>query len=182
MKFLLKLLVAMASLIGIVLVIALFVDGSFDVKRSESIPANRSVTFSFFKNLEHQEEFNVWLSYDPSVRIWYEGEPGEVGYKMCWASNDKRVGKGEQQIVEIQENESIAYKVQLFEPEEIEGQLLVTTEEDGIDRTKVSWHLTGEIPYPWNLSLLFNDVEEEIGHGFEKGLKNIRPLIVKSID
>lgn len=181
MKFLLKLLVALASLIGIVLVIAFFVDRSFEVNKSATIPANRQVTFAYFKNLEHQEDFNIWLNSSSETEIWYEGTPGEIGYKMCWKSADRRVGSGEQKIVEIEENERIAYEIKIKEPEAINADLLVKVEDDGINRSKVIWSMTGEIPYPWNLSLLFNDVEEQIALGFEKGLKNARPLIGKTL-
>ncbi len=182
MKFLLKLVVAMASMVGIVLLIALFVDGSFDVRHSETIPANRQVTFTFFKNLEHQEDFNTWLTKDPNTRIWYEGNPGQVGYKMCWESSDQQVGKGQQEIVSMEENERIEYKISMQEPEDIEADLILTMEDEGLNRTNVSWHLTGEVPYPWNLTLLFKDIEKEIGIGFDKGMENVRPLIVKSLD
>ena len=67
------------------------------------------MTFNYFKNLEHQEDFNVWLNYDPNARIWYEGTPGEIGYKMCWESTDKRLGKGKQEIVSIEENEHTVF-------------------------------------------------------------------------
>jgi len=180
MKFLLKLLVAMASMVGIVLVIAFFVDRSFEVKRSGTIPTNQQVTFDYFKNLEHHEDFSVWMNYDPDTKIWYTGSPGQIGYKMCWKSSDKRVGEGSQEIVAINENESIEYKVDVVKPQSVQANLIVQITEDGPDRSKVTWHLKGEIPYPWNLSLLFKDVEGQIGMGLEKGLKNARPLVVKS--
>lgn len=180
MKFLLKLLVAAASLIGIVLVIALFVDSTFEVKRSDTVPANQQVTFDYFKNLEHNEDFNVWLNYDPNTKIWYEGTPGAIGYKMCWKSSDKRVGQGTQEIVSIDGNEKIVYKIDMVEPESIQANLTVNVKEVGPSKSEVTWHIKGEIPYPWNLSLLVKDVEGQIGMEFEKGLKNASPLIVKS--
>lgn len=181
MKFLLKLLVAAVSLVGIVLVIAFFVDKTFEVKRSRTIPADREITFAFFKNLENQEEFSAWLNQDPNTKVWYEGNPGEVGYKLYWESNDKRVGKGVQEIVSIEENERIEYRIKISEPESIQSDLIVQMKDLGADKTKVTWHLKGEISYPWNLTLLFKDVENEIGLGFEKGLKNAGPLIEKSV-
>jgi len=181
MKFLLKLLVAAASMVGIILVLALFVDRTFEVKRSRAIPANREVTFAFFKNLENQEEFSSWLKQDSTTKIWYEGTPGEIGYKMHWESNDKSVGKGVQEIIAIEENERIEYRIEMSEPEAIQSDLVVKMKGMGTDRTKVIWHLKGEIPYPWNLTLLFKDVENEIGLGFEKGLKSAGPLIEKSV-
>lgn len=182
MKFLLKLLVAIASLIGIVMMIAFFVDRSFEVKRSETIPANRQIAFNYFKNLEHQEDFNVWLNYDPKTEIWYEGTPGEIGYSICWKSTDKRVGVGKQEIVAIEENESIEYKIELEEPESISGDMKVSFEDAGANESKVTFYLKGEIPYPWNLSLLFTDIEDQIGSELEKGLKQARPYIKKSVD
>ncbi len=180
MKFLLKLLVAITSLIGIVLIIALFVDRSFEVKRTKIIPASQQVTFNYFKNLEHQEDFNVWLNYDPNTEIWYEGTPGEVGYKICWKSTDERVGVGQQEIVAFEEYKSIEYKIEMEEPEEIEGTITISIEEAGVHKSKVTWNMKGEIPYPWNLTLLFNDVEGRVGTEIENVLKKAQPLIEKS--
>lgn len=178
MKFLLKLIVAAASLAGIVLVIAFFVDRSFEVKRSDIISANRQETFEYFKNLENHEDFNVWLNQDPDANIWYEGTPGEIGYKMHWKSSNNRVGEGTQEIITLNENESIEYKVDFVEPQSIQANLIVQIEDNGPNESKVTWQMKGEIPYPWNLSLLFKDIEGQIGLDLEKGLKNASPLIV----
>jgi len=181
MKFLFKLLVAIASLLGIVLVIALFVDQSFKVERSAEVNAGSDITYTFFKNLENYKAFDAWLSTDPDTKIWFEGNPGEIGHKLCWESKDKRVGKGEQEMVAFTEGEQINYKLRLFEPQEMECDVTLTTENIGENKTKVIWVMNGEVPYPWNLSLLFTDMEAEIGKLLEDGLKNAKPIIEKSL-
>lgn len=181
MKFLLKLLVAIASLLGIVLVIALFVDRSFTVERSIEVNTDPNTAFTFFRNLENYEAFDSWLNTDPNTKIWYEGTPGEIGYKLCWESSDKRVGKGEQEMVGFTEGEQIDYKLRFFEPEEMEADVRLTTKSAGENKARVSWIMTGKIPYPWNLSLLFVDMEDEIGSRLQEGLKNAKPLIEQAV-
>jgi len=47
------------------------------------------------------------------------------------------------------------------------------------ETTKIIWALNGEISYPWNIILLFNDVSAEIGDDLEKGLENLKPILEK---
>lgn len=95
MRFLLKLIVAIASVVGIVLIIALFVDRSFTVERTKVMEVTLDRAFAILEDFENQEAINPWITGNNETSIWYEGTPGEIGHKICWESNDERIGKGE---------------------------------------------------------------------------------------
>lgn len=179
MKFILKLLIVLASLLGLVLVIALFVDGSFQVERKITVAAPDDLTFEYLTHLENQEDFGVWFQYDPDMKISYEGTPGEVGYMIKWESSDERVGKGEQEIVAIEDGKRLDCKLRFIEPEPMESDLYFIVEpvEGSYVQSTVTWGMKGEIPYPWNLSTLFMDMDKEVGHDFDEGLKSLKVLI-----
>ncbi len=177
MKFLLKLFVFIVSLVVLVLVVALFVDSDFKVERETKASVDVHTSFTFIRHLENQESYGIWFQIDPDITIWYEGTPGEIGSKICWSSKNKEVGRGEQEIVAIQEGKRIDFKLRFFAPEKMESDLYITTTAVSPNSTKIIWGMTGEVPYPWNLSLLFTDMDKEVGKDFEQGLKNLRILL-----
>lgn len=184
MKFILKLLIVLASLVGLVLVIALFVDGSFKVERKITVAAPDDLVFEYLTHLENQEDFGVWFSYDPDMEITYKGTPGEVGYTIAWESTDERVGKGEQEIVAIEEGKRIDCKLRFIEPEQMESDLyfLVQPVEGGNIQSNITWGIKGEVPYPWNITMLFMDMDKEMGNDFDEGLKSLKVLIEKKFE
>jgi hypothetical protein len=44
------------------------------------------------------------------------------------------------------------------------------------DGSIVEWGFDGDSPWPWNISLLFMDLDSELGKDLDKGLKKLRKL------
>jgi hypothetical protein len=179
MKFFVKLIVVLATIVALFFVVALFVDDSFKVEKSKTIQVNHQVAFDYISNLKNQKDFGAWFDLDPKMKIWYEGNPGEVGSKVCWKSKNKEIGRGEEEIIRIQDGKRIDFKLRIFEPEPMEAELYMETKPLKEETTKIIWALNGEISYPWNIILLFNDVSAEIVDDLEKGLENLKPILEK---
>ena len=179
MKFLLKLLVVVASLVALFLIMALFVERSFKVERSNVVDVSNETAFEYLVHLENQEDYGVWFDLDPDMKIWYKGTPGQVGYKICWSSKNDEVGTGEQEIIAIDKGKRIDFKLRFFKPEKMESDLYFITRETEPGKSKIIWGMTGEFPYPWNIMLLFMSMEEQVGKDLEKGLKNMEIILEK---
>ena len=177
MKFLLKVLVVIASLFALLLILALFVDRSFKVEKEVEVAASKEVTFQYIRNLKNQRDYGVWFELDPNIKVWYKGTPGEVGSKICWSSKKEDVGTGEQEITAIKDAERIDFKLQFFEPQKMESDVYFITNELSDNKTKITWGMNGSIPYPWNTMLLFTDMNNHVGKDFEGGLKNLKQIL-----
>ena len=77
----------------------------------------------------------------------YEGEMGTVGYKNSWVSNNRMVGTGSQEIIEIRDNEYMKTKMLLNAAAAAEIFASFTlTKSDG--KTTVVWDMIGaETPF-----------------------------------
>lgn len=176
MKFLKYFGTALIALVVILLLVSIFMDNEFAVERSIEIEQPSEVVFDYIKSLENQYHYSVWGSLDPTMTREYRGTDGTVGFVSAWQGNDD-VGKGEQEIIAIQEGRRIDTELRFMEPFESTSYSFFTTEPITETRTDVTWGMYGTFNRPMNLMLLFFDLEEAIGSDYEAGLINLKALL-----
>ncbi|OFY82191.1 MAG: polyketide cyclase [Bacteroidetes bacterium RIFCSPLOWO2_12_FULL_35_15] len=179
MKVLKKILISIGILIAIPLIIALFVKKDYAVEREVTINKPKQEVFDYIKFLKNQDQYSKWAMMDPSMKKNYTGTDGTVGFISAWDSNNKDVGKGEQEITKISEGERIEFKLRFKLPFEAEDDAYMTTEAVSENQTKVKWGFTGAFPYPMNLMGLFMDMDKEVGADLETGLSNLKNVLEK---
>ena len=79
----------------------------------------------------------------------------------------------------LQEGKRIDLELQFFEPFESTNKSFITTQNIEANTTRVSWGISGQMPYPTNLMGLFIDMEAQLGSDLEKGLKNLKRILEK---
>lgn len=174
MKFLKQFFILVLAFVCIILVVALFVKKDYHVSRSIEISSRTENVFEYLLFLENHEEFTVWTAKDPATVKKYSGQDGTVGATLRWESKDDNIGVGEQEITKIDQGKTIEYELRFEKPWEMVGSAYFTTEELNGDKTKVVWGFKGTSPWPWNIFLLFMDMEEELSPDLEKGLQNLK--------
>jgi uncharacterized protein YndB with AHSA1/START domain len=177
MKILKRILLVIGFVISAILIIGLFVKKDYQVERDVVINKPRQEVFDYVKHLKNQDNFSKWASMDPEMRTSYHGTDGNVGFVSAWESDDKNVGKGEQEITGIIEGHRIDYELRFIEPFESTSLAYMITEDVSDQQTKVRWGFTGRMKYPMNLMLLFMDFEKMIGDDFEHGLENLKAIL-----
>lgn len=177
MKFVKQLLILILALASIVLIVALFVKKDFQVSRSVEIELSASDVFDYVRQLENHEQFAVWNMKDPNIEKSYSGQEGTVGSTYKWNSKLEDVGVGEQEITNITENEKIDFALRFEKPRKSEAKAHFTFISTSDYSTKVTWGIEGESPWPWNIMLLFINMEEEIGPDLQEGLNNLKSIL-----
>lgn len=176
MRVLKIVLIALLALIAIPLLVALFVPKDFGVERTIEIERPVEEVFDFIKLLRNQELYSKWAEMDPDVINTYRGTDGTVGFVSRWEGNED-VGIGEQEIIELSENEYIKTELRFEEPfESVSYSALYTTALTD-STTRVVWDMTGSMPYPMNLLLLFMDIEQALGDDFDFGLNKLKGIL-----
>lgn len=179
MKIFKKILIALAIIIAIPLLVALFVKKDYAVEREVVINQPKEVVFGYIKFLKNQDNFSKWATMDPDMKKTYQGTDGMVGFVSAWESQKDDVGTGEQEIKKITEGERIDYELRFIKPFESTEKAYMITEASGDNQTKVKWGFSGRMDYPMNLMLLFMDFEEMIGNDFETGLNRLKGELEK---
>ena len=77
----------------------------------------------------------------------------------------------------IDEGKRIDYELRFLEPWESTSPAYMTFTSLDSMTTSVSWGFEGEMPYPFNLMLLFMDMEEQLGNDLQQGLNNLKVIL-----
>lgn len=180
MRILKKILIALAIIIAIPLIVALFVKKDYAVEKEIVINAPKAEVFEYIKFLKNQDNYSKWNKIDPNMKKTYTGTDGTVGFISAWESKNENVGVGEQEILKITEGERIDTKLRFKVPFEAQDDAYMITEDAENNQTKVKWGFKGAFPYPMNLMGLFLNMDKEIGSDLETGLNNLKTILEKN--
>jgi uncharacterized membrane protein len=168
MKILKPLLIAIAVLIAIPLIAALFMKNEFNVSREITIEKSKQEVWDYAKYLKNQNEWSAWGTMDPNMKVSFTGDDGTVGFISAWESEHDSVGKGEQEITSIEEGKRIDYELRFLEPMAATNYAFMTFDSLDVNQTKVTWGFSGKIPYPMNAIMLVVNFDEMLGKDLVK--------------
>jgi len=172
-----KILIVIAMLIAIPLIMAAFIKKDYTVEQEINIDRPKKEVFDYLRLLKNQDNFSVWATMDPAMKKEYRGTDGTVGFVSAWESDNKKVGKGEQEIKGIIDGERIDYELRFIEPFAGVANASLITESLDENRTRVIWHFDSRMKYPMNFMLLFMNMSKMIGNDLSTGLANLKNVL-----
>jgi hypothetical protein len=155
MNVLLTILIIIAALVVLFLIAAALVKKDYTVQQQVIINKNSKDVFDYIKLLKNQRSFNKWAMMDPDAKMDYIGIDGTVGFIYTWDSENKNVGKGEQEIKGISDNVRIDSEVRFEKPFKNVAEVFMETRAVSENETSVQWAMNGKNPYPMNIMNLF---------------------------
>ena len=179
MKTILVILYFLLGIIALLLIVGLFVKKEYKVSREVLVNEPKETVFEYLKLLKNQNNFSVWAQIDPNMKKTFTGTDGTVGFVSAWESDNKNVGKGEQEILNIDITGKIDYEIIFIKPFKSVSYATMSTVFVDEDQTKVKWVFTGKMKYPMNLMLLFMNMEKSIGNDLQNGLNNLKIILEK---
>lgn len=172
-----QLLLYILAIIALIFVILVIVaPKAYTVSRSIIIDKPIEEVFQYLKSIKNQDNWSPWKKKDPNMTQEFIGEDGKVGFTAKWKGN-KDVGEGEQEVLSIIENEAIETQLRFFKPWKSQsiGTLLVDKVDE--NQTLVTWGFSGKNPIPFNIFMLFFNMDKTIGKDFEEGLVDLKQLL-----
>ena len=97
----LTILLVIAAIIAIPLILALFIKKEYTIERTVTIHKTGEEVFNYIKFLKNQGYYSKWVMADLNARKVYTCTDGTVCFISAWDSDNKKVGKGEQEIKAI---------------------------------------------------------------------------------
>ena len=177
MQIIITILLILGSIIVLLLLIALFIKRDFRVERIININKSKQEVFEYLKLLKNQEQYSVWVMKDPNVKLVYTGTDGTVGATSSWESDDKHVGVGEQEIIKMNEGESMEVEIRFKKPFEDTNYAISSVSAISDNETKVSNVFYGNNKFPKNLMNLMMD--KMIGKFMYQNLVNMKANLEK---
>lgn len=150
-----------------------------DFKIEKSITINKPVAevFSYLRLIKNSESWQPWTRIDPEMKKEFKGVDGTVGAISSWSGNSQ-VGIGEEEIKAISENQRIDFELRFVKPLQTTNTAFLSTEEISANETKVTWSMSGNTPFPFNLICIM--MHETVEKNFEQGLNNLKTILEKS--
>ncbi|WP_316837677.1 SRPBCC family protein [Pedobacter nutrimenti] len=177
MKILKGILFTVLGLVVLALVVAIFVKKEYTVERDIVINKPRQQVYDYIKYLKNQNNFSKWAKMDPAMKTEFRGTDGTVGFVSAWDSNQKDVGKGEQEIKGLQDGKRLDTEIRFIKPFESTCSAYMTTEDASTNATKVTWVFNGKMNYPMNLMSLCMNMDKMIGGDLQIGLNNLKGIL-----
>ena len=172
MKILKKVGIALAALIGLILIAGIFVDKEVDTAQSIVIDAPVAAVFNEVNDFSNWESWSPWKEMDSTLQITLGEKFVGEGGSYSWTA--EVVGNGDMSIVSSTPNESLKTKVNFGDEGSADGSWTFEEVEGG---TKVTWGIHAPFPYPMNVMLLFMDMKGDINKSFSRGLELLKEVV-----
>lgn len=167
------------GIIALLLLLALFTKKTYSIEREIVIHRPNQQVFDYIKYLKNQDSFSYWATIDPNMKKTYKGTDGTPGFVAYWDSQVKQAGKGEQEILTIDEGRQVNSEIRFIRPFKGRSDAFMQTHAITDSETNVKWSIASEMKYPMNLMLLFLNMENMIGKDLSIGLTNLKSLMEK---
>lgn len=175
MGILLIIVYVVVGLVALFFLVAACVSREYFIEREVTINRPRPDVFDYVKQLKNQNYFSKWVMADPNSKREYVGTDGTVGFIYRWDSENKSVGKGEQEIKKLTEGELMESEIRFETPFEGVGKAQMKTRAVGNDQTAVTWNMRGRTKYPMNIINLF--IGGMLGKDMEESLANLKSVV-----
>ena len=175
MRLLRRTLVALAVIVGVLVVVVAMQPPAFRVARTAIIAAPAAAAFAQVNDFHKWAAWNPWAKIDPAMKQAYEGAPSGVGAIYTWAGNGD-VGDGRMTLTESRPNDLIRIKLDFLKPFAATSTAEFTFKPEG-DRTAVTWSMAGRNNLMAKAIHLFMDMDAMIGGQFEVGLARMKAVL-----
>ncbi|MEH6536588.1 MAG: SRPBCC family protein [Psychroserpens sp.] len=166
----------LGGIVVLVILLSLIAPKYYEVNRSIVIDKPIPEVFDYLKHIKNQDFWSPWKKKDPDMKQEFVGTDGKVGFIAKWDGN-KEVGLGEQEIINIVENDRVEAQLRFFKPWKSESDAVTKVEDAGNGKTKVTWGFSGQNKVPANIFMMLYNIDKHVGKDFEEGLTSLKEIL-----
>ena len=177
MKIVIIILMVIVGIIALLLLVALVIKNEYSIKREITISRSASDVYDYIKFQRNLEHYSKWVMADPNMKKEFKGTDGTIGFIYAWDSDNKNVGKGEQEIMKLVEGERVDAEIRFIKPFEGVATTSMRIEPVSEYQVRVVWMMNGRNKYPMNLMVPF--IDGLLGKDLELSLTNLKTTLEK---
>lgn len=150
---------------GLILIIAAILPKKSIITQSIEIHCDTNKAFEYVKHSNNQHHYNKWVMADPNAEFKTSGVDGQVGSILYWNSQHSNVGEGEQEILELIENQNIKIEIRFKRPFSGTSYQNIYFKELSNQTTQIEMTFESTSKYPYNLlsALMANVLKKDMG-------------------
>ena len=166
----------LSAIIALIFIIALFTKKEYSLEREIVIDKANNEVFQYLKHIKNQDKFSKWVMTDPNMKKEFRGNDGTVGFVYAWEGN-KQAGKGEQEIMSIEEGKYLGLEVRFEKPLAALASTPFTVEAISPQQSRFIWSMNSKMNYPMNIMLAVMSIDKMLGKDMEISLKTLKGLL-----
>jgi carbon monoxide dehydrogenase subunit G len=168
---------AVLAIIVVILGLAAMKPDTFSVRRTIAIKAPPEKIAGLITDFHQWGSWSPWEKLDPAMKRTFTGAQAGKGAIYEWEGN-KDVGKGRMEITDAATPARTVIKLDFLQPFEAHNITEITLVPEG-EMTKVSWDMSGPMPFISKIMSVFTTMDAMIGPDFDKGLANMKAVAEK---
>lgn len=177
MSLLVMILVIVLVIILLLLFFASFLPDQYSIEASTTINRPVEKVFDYIKYLRHADRYNKWTMIDRNIKRSFLGTDGTVGFVSSWDSEMKQVGKGEQEIIGLEEGSRVDYEIRFEKPFQNISYAYISTIGLSDSRTEVSWVFKGKRNLVMKLFHLVFNLQKTLSKDLYESLANLKRIM-----
>ncbi len=166
----------LAGLIVLILLVAAFLPGSYNVEKSTIINKPVNGVMDKVADFNYYKQWNPWQQMEPQSKQEITGTPKTPGHKYSWSG--KKIGEGSLTLRDI-DPKHVHINLEFIKPWKAKANDNWLFEEWGNGETKVTWQNNGALPYPM-ARLMGPYLNKSLQKQFVTGLENLKKLCESS--
>jgi uncharacterized protein YndB with AHSA1/START domain len=174
MRLLKWLFAAVALLLGLGLIVALFAPDEVHMERAIVIDRPPAEVFAVLNDFRRFNDWSPWAAKDPQAKYTWSGPSSGVGARLAWEGDPATVGTGSQEITASVPNERVETALDFGEQGNARARWTLTPEGAG---TRVVWGF--DTDFEGNLvGRLFGlMLERMLAPDYEAGLASLKRVV-----
>lgn len=156
---------------------AVVMKDSYSISSGVEINRARHDIYSFVKFLRNADRFNKWMMADPGSRKEFVGTDGTPGFIYKWDSDQKNLGKGEQEITGLTENERIDYEIRFIKPFEGISFASIRLADASAGATAVIWTFSGKRNFAMRIFHFLFNLKKVLKKDLHTSLVNLKSIL-----
>jgi len=172
-------LLVLVILIALLLIIASVSSKEYVIEEEITIGQPVQKLYDYLRHLKNQDYYSKWVMMDPQAKKEYTGTDGTVGFIASWDSENKQVGKGAQEIIQLKEGERIDLEVRFEKPFKATAYAYFLIQPANGGQSKVIWGFRGTRNLLMKVMHLLINMKKMIGNDLATGLRNLKTVMEK---
>ena len=177
MGILTMILVIILLIILLLLIFASFLPEKYSIEASIIINRPVEKVFDFIRYLRHADRYNKWTMIDRKLKRSFLGTDGTVGFVSAWDSEINQVGKGEQEIIGMQEGTRVEYEIRFEKPFQNISHAYISTVGLSDSRTEVHWVFSGKRNLLMKVFHLVFNLQKTLAKDLNESLVNLKRIM-----
>jgi effector-binding domain-containing protein/uncharacterized protein YndB with AHSA1/START domain len=165
--------IVLLFILALILIVPLFLPGSFYVTRTNEVNKPIEQVFKAATDYTLRAKWDPWLEQEPEAEVRVGNVPEMIGSWYEWKG--EVIGSGRMEILEVEIPNKIVASLHFIEP--FDSKSTVIWEFENVEgKTKVTWGFEGTAAYPIERIFMVN-IDGQIGPDFERGLANFKKMV-----